>query len=244
MAAERGVTLSPTSPPSPRGSKAAAPGSSMDGQEGSRHDMDQRSLGLKYIPPPARGMQHEQSLSRQLNSATEIFHPLPAESMGFGPRIDLPKFDRSNPKLWQTHYEDYFRLWNTPPHQWIPFVSALFEGTTAHWLESVQRRAPNVSWCEFCELLQSRFGHNKHQNLLRQMFHIRQTSTLEEYVEHFSELYDQLTTYETNPNPVHYATRFMEGLIPSVRLIVGIRQPEDLDSALLSEELGDTSMRL
>lgn len=78
------------------------------------------------------------------------------------------------------------------------------------------------------------------------MFHIRQTSTMEEYVERFSELYDQLTAYETNPSAVHYVTRFMEGLVPSVRLLVGIQQPVDLDSAyalaLLSEELGDSSL--
>lgn len=95
-------------------------------------------------------------------------------------------------------------------------------------------------------MLQSRFGRNKHQNLVRQMFHIRQTSTVEEYVERFSELYDQLTAYETNPSAVHYVTRFMEGLTPSVRLLVGIQQPADLDSAyalaLLSEELGDTTL--
>lgn len=122
----------------------------------------------------------------------------------------------------------------------------MFEGTAAHWLESVQRRAPNVSWTEFCELLQSRFGRNKHQNILRQLFHVRQTGTVEEDVERFSELYDQLTTYETDPNPVHYVTRFMEGLTPSVRLIVGIQQPADLDSAyalaLLSEELSESSV--
>lgn len=80
------------------------------------------------------------------------------------------------------------------------------------------------------------------------MFHIRQTSRVEEYVERLSELYDQLTTYEAEPNVVHYVTRFMEELTPSIRLMVGIQQPSDLDSAfalaLLYEELGETSTSL
>ena len=79
------------------------------------------------------------------------------------------------------------------------------------------------------------------------MFNIRQTSTVEYYMERFSELFDQLTAYEPNLSQVHYATRFMEGLVPSVRLLVGIQQPADLDAAyalaLLSEELGDHSFQ-
>lgn len=110
--------------------------------------------------------------------------------------MELPRFDGSNPKLWQSRSEDYFRYWGTPPYQWVQFASSLFEGPAARWLESVQRRAPRATWSEFCELLQSRFGRNKHQKLVRQMFHIRQTSTMEDYVERFSELYDQLTAYE------------------------------------------------
>lgn len=38
------------------------------------------------------------------------------------------------------------------------------------------------------------------RNLLRKMFHIQQTSSVEEYVERFADLYDQLTAYETFPN--------------------------------------------
>ena len=64
-------------------------------------------------------------------------------------------------------------------------------------------------------------------------------------MERFSELYDQLSAYEEIPNTVHYVTRFMEGLVPHIRLLVGIQQPTDLDTtytlAVLSEELGDTS---
>lgn len=65
---------------------------------------------------------------------------------------------------------------------------------------------------------------------------------MEDYVERFSDLHDQLSTYEEFPNTVHYVTRFMEGLKPPVRIAVGIQQPIDLDTtyqlAILHEELG------
>lgn len=79
-------------------------------------------------------------------------------------------------------------MWGTAPALWIPYASAQFEGSAARWLESVQRRMPRATWEEFCVVLQARFGHNQHQQLIRQLFHIQQTGTVEDYVERFSDL--------------------------------------------------------
>lgn len=68
---------------------------------------------------------------------------------------------------------------------------------------------------------------------------------MENYVERFSELYDQLTAYESSPDPLHYITRFQDGLKSSIRMAVAMQKPQDLDTAyelvLLHEELGDSS---
>lgn len=224
-------------------SSPPAPGSGVSSSEGLRSDGENRAPSghRLYVPPPARGMQLEQiqgrtpfSSIKNLRQSTDVF--------GLGPRIELPRFDGSNPKLWQSRCEDYFKLWNTPSSLWISYASSLFEGAAARWLESVHRRVPQVSWEEFCRLLQSRFGRNLHQAILRKFFSINQTGSVEEYVERFSDLYDQFTAYENYPNTVHYVTRFMEGLKPSVRVAVGLQQPLDLDAgyqlAILHEELG------
>ena len=66
---------------------------------------------------------------------------------------------------------------------------------------------------------------------------------MEEYVEQFAELYDQLTAYESNPDPLHYTTRFTDGLEPGVRMAIAMQKPRDLDTAyelaLIHEELGE-----
>ena len=71
-------------------------------------------------------------------------------------------------------------------------------------------------------MLQNRFGRNQHQTLIRRLFHIYQITTVEDYVERFAELVDQLTTYETAPDPLHYVTRFLDSLKPAVRVPVAI----------------------
>lgn len=147
------------------------------------------------------------------------------------------------PQLWQSRCEDYFQLWGTPPELWISYATAQFEGAAARWLESVKRRVPRLIWDDFCVLLQNRFGRNQHQALIRRLFHISQTSTVVDYFDRFAELLDQITAYETAPDPLHYTTRFLDGLQPGIRILVALQQPQDLDRpyqlALLHEELGD-----
>jgi len=62
-------------------------------------------------------------------------------------------------------------------------------------------------------------------------------------VERFCELFDQIGAYEVNPDMVHYTTRFIEGLSPSICLAILFQQPTDIDKAvelaLLFEELED-----
>jgi hypothetical protein len=59
----------------------------------------------------------------------------------------------------------------------------------------------------FCALLYDRFGRDQHEAFIRQLFHIRQSGSVIEYVDQFSTLVDQLAAYEPNANPLHYATQ-------------------------------------
>jgi hypothetical protein len=89
------------------------------------------------------------------------------------------------------------------------------------------------------------FGRNQHCTLVRRLIRISQTSIVLDYVERFSELYDQLSAYEVSPDIVHYTTQFTEGLKPAIRMAVAIQQPVDLDGAIalamLYEENSDDS---
>jgi hypothetical protein len=160
----------------------------------------------------------------------------------------LPQFDGSTPKLWQHRCEEYFARWQTLETSKVPYASSLFIGAAAVWLESYLPKSPHATWAEFTLAVQTRFCRNQHQILVRRMFHICQTTTVEDYVRRFVELLDQITAFEAQPDPIHYLTRFLDGLKPAVRVLVAIQQPKDLDAAytlaLLYEELGDGSTPL
>ncbi|KAK1696848.1 hypothetical protein QYE76_013545 [Lolium multiflorum] len=123
-----------------------------------------------------------------------------------------------------------------------------FTGAAATWLESFLVQFPQAGWQEFVQGVMARFMRNQQQVLLRCLYHISQTTTVEDYVQRFSDLVDQLQAHGTQSDPLHYLTKFLDGLFPAVRVLVAIQQPQDLDTAytlaLLYEELGDVCIPL
>jgi hypothetical protein len=61
----------------------------------------------------------------------------------------------------------------------------------------------------------------KHESLYGPM----QTSTVEDYAIHFPGLIYQLWVYEAQTDSLHYFKRFVEGLKPSVRMLVVVQLP-------------------
>ncbi|WVZ88094.1 hypothetical protein U9M48_034647 [Paspalum notatum var. saurae] len=64
-----------------------------------------------------------------------------------------------------------------------------------------------------------------------------------DYIEQFSELMEKLSAYESQPDPIHYVTRFIDGLNDEIRPAVFVQHPVDLDTAFLiarlQEEVGE-----
>jgi hypothetical protein len=73
------------------------------------------------------------------------------------------------------------------------------------------------------------------------LFRIHQQSSVTEYQDCFVTLVDQLAVYESVPDPLFFATRFVDGLRTDIRAVVMLQRPLDLDSAcslaLLQEEV-------
>jgi hypothetical protein len=76
-----------------------------------------------------------------------------------------------------------------------------FQGAAACWIESLEQ-LDRIPWPDFCKLLHDQFGRDQRVRLSRQMFHIQQNSTVTDYVERFSTLFDQLKAYQ--PKLLHH----------------------------------------
>ena len=123
---------------------------------------------------------------------------------------------------------------------WVQVATMHFVGVADRWLQSVEPRLPSMSWRQFCQSINDRFGREQHELVIRKLFHIRQTSTVQDCVDRFSELIDLLVTYEHTTDPLYYTMKFIDGLRDDIKSVILVQRPGDLDTAcalaLLQEE--------
>ena len=122
---------SSTSPPAPSVTVAGGPSNLATGPDGHGLDKLHRGKGyVPYIPPPARGMRAD-PIHVSMPRFGDTGNSDTADVYGIGPQVELPRFDGSNPRLWQDRCEDYFQVWGTPQQLWIQYASARFDGAAA-----------------------------------------------------------------------------------------------------------------
>jgi hypothetical protein len=116
-----------------------------------------------------------------------------------------------------------------------------FEGLATRWLQFVHHRIRTTTWTELCSWIHNRFGRDQHESLIRQLLYIKQSGSIQEYIDQFSELIDQLLAYEHSAsNNRYYIAHFVDGLKDDIKYVVHVQCPCDLDTAwclaLLHEE--------
>jgi hypothetical protein len=163
---------------------------------------------VPLLPPSPRyhGPVFDHVGSRTRNS------DMPMSSLGKLPKLPFPVFDGDNPRLWIYRCESYFDMYEVEPEVWVEVASMYLAPHVACWFQSVERKQPSLSWPLLCRLLHERFGRDQYQSLLRQLFRIHQQSSVTEYQDRFVTLVDQLAVYESVPDPLYFATRFVDGL--------------------------------
>jgi hypothetical protein len=226
-----------------------------DGPFGRRPDLHyrDRESGPQGVPThiPVKGT-FSAHPSRLSGFMAEQYYPheSPREymrpSLGRLPKLNFPQFDGSQPRLWKSKCEKYFEMYETEYFMWVKVATMHFEGRAARWLQAVEHTLGIISWEEFCNLVHERFGREQHESLIRQLFHIRQSGAVSEYVEQFASLVDELAAYESRTDPIYYTMRFVEGLKHEIKSVVMVQRPTNLDAAcalaLVQEEALD-SMR-
>jgi hypothetical protein len=174
---------------------------------------------VTHTAPPEEGTKIPHNLLSVLNSSSP--HSV-SDAIASAPRVELLQFKGANPKLWQRRCEEYFLRWNNPTSHWVLYGSLQFTSAATTLLESYITKYPEATWAEFVAAVLIRFMRNQHQVLLRQLYRISQTSTVEYYVHRFSDLIDAILAYEMHPNYLNYLTQFLNGLKPTIRALVAI----------------------
>lgn len=141
--------------------------------------------------------------------------------------------------------EHYFDVNSTYPGLWVRVSTIYFFGRAASWLRLSRAHVQFLNWEDFCAVVSDKFDRDQHDQLIRQMDHIKQTGSVWEYYERFDELMNQLLIYDPDVNMRYLTHRFTDGLRREIRNVVLLQCPRDLESALaiasLQEEVVETN---
>ena len=75
------------------------------------------------------------------------------------------------------------------------------------------------------------FRSGSNQLLIRQFFAIKQSSAVQDYIERFEHLINQLLSYSDEIHPFYFLARFIGGLRADLRAAIMVQRPADLATA-------------
>jgi hypothetical protein len=117
-----------------------------------------------------------------------------------------------------------------------------FTDDAKRWYPSVETTLQTCSWSTFTSLILECFGQDEKEMLLRQLFQIRQTASVNEYITWFTPLIDQLNAYGGSTDPLFYTMRFVDGLKDYIKAVVALQFPQSFDTVCVLARLqGDVA---
>jgi hypothetical protein len=78
---------------------------------------------------------------------------------------------------------------------------------------------------------------DEHELLLRRLFQIRQIGPVNEYIDQFVALIDDLKAYAKHPDSLYYTQRFIDGLRDEIKAVLFVQRPSSLDTACVLAQL-------
>jgi len=76
------------------------------------------------------------------------------------------------------------------------------------------------------------------------LFQIWQTGPVNEYIDQFVALVDDLKAYIKHPDPLYYTQRFLDGLCDEIKAVLLVQRPSTLDTACVLAQLQEEALGL
>ena len=182
-----------------------------------------------------------QTVTFQLN---EILHRLPPTSPNTGPatttsvsssspahhhriKIDVPRFDGSDPSGWIFKITQYFEYHSTPEAERLTITAFYMDGCALAWFQWMNNNGQFTSWPAFLQAVQTRFAPSQYEDPTSVLFKLTQRGTVAQYLAEFEELANRIVGLP----PPFLLSCFVSGLSPDIRREVQAHQPLTLVQA-------------
>ena len=106
--------------------------------------------------------------------------------------MKLPLFEGDDPVAWITQAEIYFDVQNTTDEMRVKLARLSMEGSTIHWFNLLMETKDNLSWEKLKRGLIARYGGRRMENPFEELATLKQSGSVEEFVEAFELLSSQV----------------------------------------------------
>ncbi|XP_051129728.1 uncharacterized protein LOC127250469 [Andrographis paniculata] len=140
----------------------------------------------------------------------------------------LPSFDGHDPLGWVARAEQHFVLHGVPEEIKVSLARVAMEDVVLHWSRWHMMKHASAFWIEFSQALVTRFDDRFMGNPYERMVTLRQTGSVDEYVNLFTQLATQAQPL-TEAQALGY---YLGGLKQIIRNKLRVVEPPDLESAI------------
>ncbi|KAK2358597.1 hypothetical protein QL285_095771 [Trifolium repens] len=143
-------------------------------------------------------------------------------------KLDIPRFDGSDPLGWLFKITQFFDFHHTPEEQRIRMASFYMEGEALTWYQWMHSNAQLQTWPMFVQSLEQRFAPSQYEDPRGALFKLCQTGSVKDYQAEFEALANRIVGL---PTPF-YLSCFISGLKPELSREVQAYQPFSLTQAI------------
>jgi len=151
------------------------------------------------------------------NPSTPYFPFVPASQHKM--KLDISKFDGTDPYGWVFKINQYFQYHATPEHDRLTIVSFYMDGRALAWFQWMANNGQFTSCPAFVQALQTRFAPSHYDDPTGSLFKLQQTGTVAQYLSNFEDLANRIVGLP----PQFLLSCFISGLSPDVRREVQAR---------------------
>lgn len=147
------------------------------------------------------------------------------------PKMDFPKFNGDNPRLWMDQCEEYFEIYGVREEMKPRFASLNFVGQATTWLQTIQLRGRLKTWSALHTAVCAHFDKDQYPLHMKQLDNLKQTGSVAEYYTKFEQLAHSILLYNPAYDDVFFVTRFLNGLKEEIQAPIILHRPKDLEAA-------------
>jgi len=162
----------------------------------------------------------------------------PAVSSSHRMKLEVPRFDGSDPEGWIFKITQFFEYHSTPDHERLTIASFYMEGLALAWFQWMHRSGQLSSWPTLLHAIHARFSSSTYEDPIGLLCKLTQQSTFSAYLSEFEALANRIIGL---PAPFVLSC-FISGLNPAIRRKVQVMQPHSLVQAISFARLHEEKM--